>query len=88
MTRENAIDLSSRQVSREERREALIADLRECGYDRLTALRFRAVDLIRSLKDTHAKQLANGMPVTDEMLRRKCARPELEIECIDEVLAK
>lgn len=87
-TREQALDFSGRKIPLDERRAALISDLKDCPQDRLDALRFRAASLIESLRVTHAKQVAAGMPVTTETLRKNLARPTLELECIDTVLSE
>jgi hypothetical protein len=81
---ETAADMSGRKLSRDERKALILADLKACDFARLVELRKRAVDSIRYLEEGHARQVANGMPVTAETLRRNSARHVLLIECIDE----
>lgn len=86
MSTESQADMSGRKLTREERKALRIADLRQLNYTALVDLRAEAAKTVEYLHATHAKQLANGMAVTPETLRKNCAPHTLTIECIDEIL--
>lgn len=86
MNHENLLDLSGRKISRDERKDARKADLRQLDYAGLVALRAKTAKTIEHLHATHERQVANGMPVTLETLGKNCASHWLTVQCIDEIL--
>lgn len=86
MSTENALNLSGRKVTREERKAARIADLRHLDHAGLMAIRKKAKATITYLEGTYATARANGLPVTLETHAKNCASHRLTVECVEFIL--
>lgn len=85
-SQESKADMAGQKLSRDERKQLRKADLFKCGISYLIEARVKADGIIAHLEATHARQLANGMPVTAKTLEKNCASHRLTVECIDEIL--
>lgn len=85
---ESEADLDRRgvRITRDQRKAARVRDLRQLDYAGLTALRAKTAKIIEHNQATYERQLANGVPVTLEMVGRNNASHWLTVQCIDEIL--
>lgn len=81
MATEAEVDRSGVRITREERRSLRTADFSKATPDFLASIKAKAELTVQYLKDSHARQLASGIPATDETLARNCATHLLTIEC-------
>ena len=82
---ESEADRRGIRLTREERKGLRIAELQLCTAARRAFLRDRATDAVESIETAYRTQLANGMAVSLDRLRKNLSSHLLTIECIDAI---